>query len=191
MVDLVEGRACGTCNVCCVVLTIDEPTLRKPEGYRCKHLTAEKSCGIYDTRPEACRLFHCGWRLLKWVREPLRPDRSGVLIRLHGEDSKTRGKQLGIALTLLTHAALKAEGLAETVAAAVAANVPVYLHEPGPPGHTAAIGRINEVLAGAVAAKDKAGVLEVLRQAKAQARRDLRGRSVPISLGSIRASGAA
>jgi hypothetical protein len=128
---------------------------------------------------------------MKWVREPLRPDRSGVLIRLHGEDSKTRGKQLGIALTLLTHAALKAEGLAETVAAAVAANVPVYFHEPGPPGHTAAIGRINEVLAGAVAAKDKAGVLEVLRQAKAQARRDLRGRSVPISLGSIRASGAA
>jgi hypothetical protein len=73
--------------------------------------------------------------------------------------------------TLLNAASLEAEGLAESVAAAIAAEIPVYLHIPGPPGHTAAQARINDVLRDAVKARDKAAVLNILRQLR------LRGQS--------------
>jgi hypothetical protein len=166
--SLIAGRTCGSCNVCCVALTINDPELQKVQGYRCRHAQHDDSCGIYATRPHTCRSFYCGWRRLKWIREPLRPDRSGVLVRLHGEISTTEGAtRLGVAFTLLNDAALDAEGLAESVAAAVAADVPVFLHVPGPPGYTSAQARINEVLREAVAARDKAAVLGILREARA------------------------
>ena len=179
--ELVPGRACGSCNVCCVALTIDDPALQKVQGYRCRHAQKDNGCAIYETRPQTCRSFFCGWRQLKWVREGLRPDRSGVLVRIHGAVSAADGgARLGVVITLLNNAALKAEGLAETVAAAVNAGVPVYLHIPGPPGYTSSQARINEALADAVALKDKAGVLAVLRRARAMGRA---GEHKPIVLG--------
>lgn len=177
--QLVAGRECGACNVCCIALTIDDPELQKVQGYRCRHAQRDNSCAIYATRPQTCRTFYCGWRRLKWVRENLRPDRSGVLIQLHGEVSKADGtKRLGVAFTLLNTAALKADGLAESVAAAVAAGIPVFLNIPGPPGYTSAQARINEALEDAVRAKDKAAVLRVLREAHAKGRSGDRRRIV-------------
>ena len=91
----------------------------------------------------------------------------------------TKTRHLGVAFTLLNNAALKADGLAESVAAAVAAGVPVYLHIPGPPGYTASQAKINDVLENAVATKDKAGVLRILREARAKGRS---GKHKPIVL---------
>ncbi len=179
--DLVAGRSCGSCNVCCIALTIDEPALQKPQGYRCRNALPDNSCAIYAARPHTCQSFFCGWRRLKWVRETLRPDVSGVLVRLHAEVSATTGGQtMGVAITLLTNAALKAEGLAETVAAAVAADIPVFLHVPGPPGHTAGMARINDLVRNAVLAKDRPALLNLLRQARAKGRS---GDFKPIVLG--------
>jgi hypothetical protein len=167
--ELVAGRTCGSCNVCCVALTIDDPALQKAQGYRCRNTLPDKGCAIYEARPETCRTFFCGWRRLKWLRETLRPDSSGVLVRLiYGSAAEKGTKRLGVVFTLLNDAALKADGLAESVAAAVAADLPVYLHVPGPPGYTASQARINEVLSDAVHARDKAAVLQILRRARAQ-----------------------
>jgi hypothetical protein len=167
--ELVADRTCGTCNVCCVVLTIDDPELQKPQGHRCRHANRDNSCGIYTTRPQTCRTFHCGWRYLKWIREPLRPDQSDVLVRLRGEISKVDGtRHLGVEFMLLSAAALKADGLAESVAAAIAANVPVFLAIPGRPGYTAAQVRINEVLYDAVCTSDKKAVLKILGELRAK-----------------------
>ena len=161
--DPLSDRSCGECTVCCVALTIEDPELRKAQGYRCKHLAREGGCGIYETRPDTCRTFYCGWRRLKWVRAPLRPDLSDVLIQLHWETSQKDGsKRLGVAVTLLHRRGLKAEGLAETLAAAVAAGAPVFLNIPGPPGFTMAQAKINAALEAAVAARDKAGVLRIM-----------------------------
>ena len=182
------GRACGTCNVCCVALTIDDPELRKPQGYRCRNTLPDKSCAIYASRPQTCRTFYCGYRRLKWVRDTLRPDVSGVLVRLHGEVSPDGKAKIGVMFTLLTDAALKAEGLAESVAAAVAADVPVYLHVPGPPGYTAGRARINEALIDAVQARDKAAVLQILRRARAMGRA---GKHEPIVFGRGKGQGSA
>ena len=177
---LLPTRSCGACNVCCVALTIDDPALQKPQGYRCRNARKDNSCAIYDTRPDTCRTFHCGWRHLRWVRETLRPDLSGVLVRLHNEVSSADGSErLGVIVTLLTAAALKAEGLAKTVAAAVSAGAPVYLNVPGPPGYTSGQARLNDALRHAVQTKDKAGLLSVLREAR---RRGLNGDNKPIVL---------
>lgn len=108
---------------------------------------------------------------MKWVRESLRPDTSGVLVQLAGEIASDGTKQLGVAIVLLNRAALKADGLAETVAAAVAARIPVFLTIPGPPGYTSARAKINTYLEPAVAAKDKAAVLAFLDQAQRKGRR--------------------
>jgi hypothetical protein len=175
---LVEGRVCGSCNVCCVALAINDPALRKLPGYRCPHAQPDNSCGIYATRPDTCRAFYCGWRHLKWIREPLRPDRSGVLAQLHIEAGRDGVNRLGVKFTLLSAAALRAEGLAETIAAGVAAGVPIYLAVPGPPGWTSASARINEALCDAVATMDKRAVLRILAQAWAQGRRGKRERIV-------------
>jgi len=128
---------------------------------------------------------------MKWIREPLRPDRSGVLVRQHNVVSKEDGSHReGVIFTLLTNAALKADGLAESVAAAVAADVPVFLHVPGPPGHTASQVQINEALQDAVITMDKPAVLKILGRIRAigksarherivLARRDPPGRDPP------------
>jgi len=175
---LVEGRDCGTCNVCCVALTIDDPELKKVQGYRCQHLKPGQGCSIYASRPHTCRTFYCGWRRLKWVRESLRPDRSGVLVKLDGEINPDGTQQLGVSITLLNRAALKADGLAETVAAAIAARVPVFLNIPGPPGYTSAKARLNAHLEAAVAMRDKGAVLSFLADALRQGRRGERRRIV-------------
>jgi hypothetical protein len=162
---LVPGRECGTCNACCVHLTIDEPELRKAQGIRCHNAQADNSCAIYASRPRTCRLYFCGWKILKWIKEPMRPDRSGVLVRLR---SDATGRPTAVVFTLLTAGSVRAEGLAESVAAAVQAGVPVYLSVPGPPGYTSGVGRINEVLEDAVAARDKAAMLRILEEVRAE-----------------------
>ncbi len=162
---LIPGRECGSCNVCCVDLTINEPTLQKAQGFRCRNARKDNSCAIYEDRPRTCRSFFCGWRTLRWVRQTMRPDQSGVLIRLHQEISVKDGtRRMGVVFQILNRAGLKAEGLAESVAAAVAADVPVFLNVPGRPGWTSGQARINDALQHAVVTKDKAAVLDILRE---------------------------
>ena len=134
------------------------PELRKLEGFRCSNLQDDCTCAIYATRPRTCRAFYCGWRAFKWVREPLRPDRSGVIVLARDD------KQVAVTITLLEKRALVAEGLAESIAAAVAAGLVVDLHIPGPPGYTSARVRADEALRPAVLARDKPAVLAMLRK---------------------------
>lgn len=168
---LVASRSCGSCNICCVALTIDEPELRKAQGLRCKHTKSDNGCSIYEARPKTCRDFYCGWRQLAWIQESLRPDISGILIRPHKRLSPKPSSRVGIAITLLTNKSIDADGLAETVATAVKNLIPLFLHIPGPPGFTSAIAQINQALAGPVAARDKLAILKVLSEGKVQADR--------------------
>lgn len=159
---LVPDRSCGSCNVCCVALTIKEPGLHKLPGYPCRHSQPDHRCGIYADRPPTCSNFYCGWRHLKWVRESLKPDRSDVLVLLQIGVQNNQPK-LGVVFMLLTRAALRAEGLAESIAAGIAADVPVYIRVPGPPGYTSGEAQVNEVLAEAVKTRNKRLMLTLLR----------------------------
>ena len=56
------GRACGACSLCCKLLQIDEPELKKPANEWCRHCRPGKGgCAIYDERPPVCRDFACEW----------------------------------------------------------------------------------------------------------------------------------
>jgi hypothetical protein len=59
MMTSIPGKSCGTCNLCCQVLVIEE--LDKPPGPLCKHCKPGKGCKIYLKRPEVCRDFECEW----------------------------------------------------------------------------------------------------------------------------------
>lgn len=161
--NVLEGRECGECHVCCVALTVDLPEFQKHSGCACVHALPDLQCGVYANRYPVCREYECGWRLFKWVRPTLRPDRAAVLVNAFGEAGS--GEQ-GVVIYLLAPEALAAEGLAETVAAAVAAGVPVMVGVPGPPGHTYGFVGITDEISGAVQARDKAAVLDILAAAR-------------------------
>ena len=55
------GKECGTCTMCCKVMGIK--AIAKPPGVWCKECIPGKGCGIYETRPEACRTFYCAYRV--------------------------------------------------------------------------------------------------------------------------------
>ncbi len=180
---LVPGRECGTCNVCCIALTINEPPLQKAQGIRCKHNKTDNLCAIYENRPDTCRTFFCGFRYLHWIKPTLRPDVSGVLVRMQAEKPDGSGVQkVSPVFMLLNRDALKAEGLAESIAAAVMSDVPAYISIPGAPGYTASHARVNEVLRHAVITKDKPAVLRLLRQIYAKGRG---GKRVPVTFRNV------
>lgn len=61
-VEIIEGRECGKCSLCCKLVGVDE--LAKPPGKWCKDCAPGKEgCKIYETRPKSCRDFLCLWRV--------------------------------------------------------------------------------------------------------------------------------
>src|SRR5579872_4156139 len=71
------GRTCGECTACCTVLAVVE--LHKPARWACDHVACS-GCQTYETRPSACRDFHCLWlRGAVAGDESHRPDKLGVM----------------------------------------------------------------------------------------------------------------
>ena len=66
--------------------------LNKPENAWCRHCTIGVGCGIYATRPNACRVYECVWLQSQRGGNPmdfeLRPDKSRVVVGVanKGED---------------------------------------------------------------------------------------------------------
>jgi hypothetical protein len=75
-----EGRHCGTCTLCCKVMTVEE--LRKPNGRWCPHCIKGRGCGIYSDRPNECRQFQCGYLLWPEFGEHWLPSRSKLVVAL-------------------------------------------------------------------------------------------------------------
>ena len=83
-------HSCDGCTACCKVLKIRE--LNKPGNTWCQHCKLGEGCGIYETRPESCRVYECIWLQTQKMARPiafeLRPDKSRVVIGTtnQGED---------------------------------------------------------------------------------------------------------
>lgn len=83
-------HSCDGCTACCKVLKIRE--LNKPGNTWCQHCKIGEGCGIYESRPESCRVYECVWLKTQRAGKPipfeLRPDKSRVVIGTtnHGED---------------------------------------------------------------------------------------------------------
>lgn len=76
--DLVAGRSCDSCTMCCKLLSIE--VLEKPRAVWCTHCDKKRGCKIYDERPVACRTFYCGWRRIAHLDERWKPSQSKFLI---------------------------------------------------------------------------------------------------------------
>jgi hypothetical protein len=170
-VAVVTDRTCGGCNVCCIVPKIDEPALQKPPGCRCPNALSSGACAIYERRPETCRNFFCGWRVLPWVDEALRPDRSAVFIRLTWDEDLAVGPQpFALMITVLGHEGLDATGLVQAIITAIDAQIATYLVVPGPPGCTSCRKRLNGPLGEAVRRKDAMALRALLEEQYAEVR---------------------
>lgn len=64
--------------MCCRVMAVDE--LAKPGGVLCAHARPGKGCGIYETRPRACRTFECVWLMDPEMPHRFRPDQTKVVL---------------------------------------------------------------------------------------------------------------
>jgi hypothetical protein len=73
-----EGRACGSCTLCCKVIGIG--ALAKPAGAWCAHCKVGHGCTIYETRPEECRTFFCMWLADRRLGDEWKPDISKMVV---------------------------------------------------------------------------------------------------------------
>jgi hypothetical protein len=123
------GNDCGSCTVCCMALRVIE--LDKEAGRYCQHCLPGKGCGIYETRPEVCRGFLCGWRRVPQLGEEWRPDKSGILMLTQEVDKLPeayRAAGPGVNFMILGgEKAILRSGFADYVATLVTRNVAVYL----------------------------------------------------------------
>lgn len=88
---ILPGRSCGSCTLCCKVLSIDE--LQKPQGKWCTHCNVGKGCKVYEERPTECSSFHCGYLTWPETDERWFPATSKMVIV-----SELEGKRIAIHL---------------------------------------------------------------------------------------------
>lgn len=77
-----SSRNCGECTVCCSGWLRAEIHGHHMGGGVACHFLKREGCGIYESRPQVCRDFVCGW-LMPGSPFPdhWRPDKIGVIIR--------------------------------------------------------------------------------------------------------------
>jgi hypothetical protein len=89
------GRTCGTCSMCCKVLSIDaEPGFIKPADTWCQHCRPGRGgCSIYADRPSVCRGFACEW-LISDIPDLWNPQHSKIVIHMAQGESEQRRRCL-------------------------------------------------------------------------------------------------
>lgn len=139
--ELVPGRDCGDCTVCCIVPAIDDSDLQKKSGAPCRHCRTQSAngngpgCTAYDARPGVCRTFYCAWRYMAEMDDSWRPDRAQVYATL--QDLTLDGKPVpAITLTLTADAQVTARApwFVDFVRARGLAEKPVFLALPAESG---------------------------------------------------------
>lgn len=81
--QLVPGRSCNGCTMCCKLPRI--PEIEKPRAVLCTNCTVGVGCKIYDRRPDACREFFCGYMLNATLGEEWRPSSCKMLVTYEAE----------------------------------------------------------------------------------------------------------
>lgn len=169
MSNLVPGRSCGPCTVCCTVPPVDTPAFKKTSGETCQHCISGGGCAIYETRPPVCREWFCGWRHLPHLGEDLRPDLCGVMVVFEQDEQHIpAGFTLRPALKFVVFDGrdkISNWNLIRYINGLVYAGAPVFLAVPGPPGHFFAKTFMNAALGEAVKASDGEAIRLILLSA--------------------------
>jgi hypothetical protein len=123
-------RDCGSCTVCCTVLTVNTPEFSKAAGSPCTHLTPQ-GCGIHAERPPICRSWFCVWRRLASLPDDARPDRSGLLVSLNFVRAPRNCLEaVSINIKMLPGSSAIEDGMAKTMLDALCGDlVPVWFSD--------------------------------------------------------------
>ncbi|MBX7200181.1 MAG: hypothetical protein K1X51_12505 [Rhodospirillaceae bacterium] len=78
VVDVVPGRSCDACTLCCKVIGV--PELAKPQGHDCRHCDTGRGCRIYDRRPAVCADFYCSYLLSPALGDEWKPLTSHLVL---------------------------------------------------------------------------------------------------------------
>ncbi len=81
-------KSCGDCGMCCKLLAIAE--IEKPAGRWCPSFQRGRGCGVYETRPSACRGFECLWLQSEKLDDRWRPDKSRLVMYTEDDDRRLR-----------------------------------------------------------------------------------------------------
>ena len=165
MTDLVPGRECGDCTVCCTVPTIDQPGIQKPAGATCRH--CDHGCRIHQTRPDVCRQYFCAWRRMEIFSEDWRPDRCGVFSELETDVPDYLMSSVGISLTLIGNPlkTVRQPWFIEFIATGIRGGVALFLALPGPLGYKGAKVTLNTPEMSRAASGSRADVKALLEKA--------------------------
>ncbi len=138
MSQLVPGRECGECTLCCIVPGIDKPDLQKVPASVCRFCA--NGCEIYETRPDVCREYYCGWRKLPMLPDDWRPDKFGVFAEIIPDVPPHFAARFGIVLILTGNPlkTLRQHELIDFITRHIANNFPLFLGLPGLKGQQCA-----------------------------------------------------
>jgi hypothetical protein len=70
--------------MCCKVFDVP-PIDNKPRGVWCKHCKPGKGCGIWESRPQFCKDFHCHWIFDDSFGAEWKPDRSKLVMNYRAD----------------------------------------------------------------------------------------------------------
>jgi len=159
---LVRARACGECQVCCITPAIDSADMQKDCNSPCQY-SLKGGCDIYETRPQVCRIFYCGWRRSRDFPEDWRPDQSGIFAILE-VNKLPQYAPLAVALNLVGNPLKTVRRLdfIDFVIKNVRRNVALYLMLPGARGMLSARLQLNIPPIIEAAAKSRTDVKIVL-----------------------------
>lgn len=155
---LVPGRTCGECTICCTVLRIEEPELKKKADVPCPNLSAGGGCAIYNVRPGVCRTWYCGWRIMPFLDDSMRPDRAKVLIKTDGSKFMFQPTERNGVDNLLEIKVMNA------IATVVSNNFRVELSIPTRPGFTNALVPVNDALQPSLVTMDFEDGIEAIKK---------------------------
>ena len=79
--QLVPGRECGSCTLCCKVYNVTE--LGKAAGKWCSHCKPGSGCKIHDHLPNECAAFNCLWRTRAEMPAEWKPDQAKMVLTVH------------------------------------------------------------------------------------------------------------
>ena len=85
-VDIVAGRSCAGCTMCCKLLSIE--SLDKPRLQWCTHCDIGVGCKVYNDRPSECRIFNCGYLTQANIGDHWKPANSRMVISLGETDNR-------------------------------------------------------------------------------------------------------
>jgi hypothetical protein len=163
---LAPGRGCGGCTMCCKVLKIDVPELKKLAAVSCDHCHEGAGCKIYENRPQVCRGWYCGWRRMEYLGDDWRPDRCGVLIDIAGGEDQ--GIPAGFTQVALkfdivdSPRVLDWDPLVKFIGSEIERGRPVFLGVPAVIGYERRKIFLNHLMAHAVASRDRQRLVDAL-----------------------------